>query len=112
MWKPSIIFLVDSEIWPNVILVAKKYQISLSLLNARITTKTFKRWMIIKSFAKKIFNTFDLCLASSNETKIYLNKLKQKYSYLGNLKLIDHIDNQLPNNPNEKVLSQKDFGLH
>ena len=26
LWKPSIIFLVDSEIWPNVILVAKKYQ--------------------------------------------------------------------------------------
>ena len=110
LWKPSIIFLVDSEIWPNVILVAKKYKISLSLLNARITTKTFKRWMIIKSFAKKIFNTFDLCLASSNETKIYLNKLNAKnIHYLGNLKLIDHIDNQLPNNPNEKVLSQKRF---
>ena len=66
--------------------------------------------MIIKSFAKKIFNTFDLCLASSNETKIYLNKLNAKnIHYLGNLKLIDHIDNQLPNNPNEKVLSQKRF---
>ena len=34
-------------------LVAKN-GIPLSLLNARITSKTFKRWMILNSFAKKI----------------------------------------------------------
>ena len=27
LWKPSKIFLVDSEIWPNLILNAKKYEI-------------------------------------------------------------------------------------
>ena len=34
--------------------------------------KNFYKWMLVPSFAKKIFKTFDLCLASSNESKEYL----------------------------------------
>ena len=37
LWKPDLIFLVDSEIWPNLILNAKKNGVPLALLNARIT---------------------------------------------------------------------------
>ena len=112
LWKPSAIFLVDSEIWPNLILVAKKNGIPLSLLNARITTKTFKRWMILNSFAKKIFNSFDLCLTSNNETKVYLDKLNAKnIHFLGNIKLINYIDNRKLNIQNEEVLTKKRFWI-
>ena len=112
LWKPSAIFLVDSEIWPNLILVAKKNGIPLSLLNARITTKTFKRWMILNSFAKKIFNSFDLCLTSNNETKVYLDKLNAKnIHFLGNIKLINYIDNRKLNIQNEEVLTKRRFWI-
>ena len=112
LWKPSAIFLVDSEIWPNLILIAKKNGIPLSLLNARITTKTFKRWMILNSFAKKIFNSFDLCLTSNNETKVYLDKLNAKnIHFLGNIKLINYIDNRKLNIQNEEVLTKRRFWI-
>ena len=112
LWKPNVIFLVESEIWPNLILVAKKNGISLSLLNARITTKTFKRWMIINSFAKKIFNSFDLCLASNNETKVYLDRLNAKnIHFLGNIKLINYIDDRKLNIQNEEVLTKRRFWI-
>ena len=112
LWKPSAIFLVDSEIWPNLILVAKKNGIPLSLLNARITTKTFKRWMILNSFAKKIFNSFDLCLTSNNETKVYLDRLNAKnIHFLGNIKLINYIDNRKLNIQNEEVLTKRRFWI-
>ena len=112
LWKPSAIFLVDSEIWPNLILVAKKNGIPLSLLNARITTKTFKRWMILNSFAKKIFNSFDLCLTSNNETKVYLDRLNAKnIHFLGNIKLINYIDNRKLNIQNEDVLTKRRFWI-
>ena len=68
-WRPFRIILVDSEIWPNLILTAKKNKIPLALINARLTKKTFSRWMRFPNTAKKIFNIFDLCLASNNETK-------------------------------------------
>ncbi len=90
LWKPNIIFLVDSEIWPNLILKAKKEKISIGIINARITSKTFRRWMLFPRTSKRIFSSFGLCLTSNLETKKYLLKLKvKKINFLGNIKLID-----------------------
>ena len=36
-WKPDKIFLVDSEIWPNLIIHARNYKIPLALINARLS---------------------------------------------------------------------------
>ena len=53
-WKPNIIFLVNSEIWPNLIFNIKKKKIPLALINARITKKTYKKWKIFQIFQKNI----------------------------------------------------------
>ena len=66
---PKAVFLVESEIWPNLIFTLKKFKIPLILINARITRKSYKRWKKVPSFSNKIFNSFDLNLASSLETK-------------------------------------------
>ena len=47
LWKPSVAIFVDSEIWPSMFKKINKSNIPLVLLNARITKKTFKRWMKI-----------------------------------------------------------------
>ena len=75
LWKPDNIFLVDSEIWPNLILNAKKLNIPLALINARLTPKSFDKWMIFPNEAKKIFRNFDLFICSNLRTKNYLEKL-------------------------------------
>ena len=49
----------------------KNKSISLILLNARINKKSFKKWTKLIS-GKTLFNKFDLCLSSSNESKINL----------------------------------------
>jgi len=43
-WKPSVAIFIDSEVWPNMINNIKKRSVSLILMNARITNKSFKRW--------------------------------------------------------------------
>ena len=86
-WKPSIAFFIDSEIWPNMLLNLKHNKIPIILLNGRITKKTFTRWLIFSNFANSIFDKFNLCLSSNNETKKYLQKLgAKKIKYIGNLK--------------------------
>ncbi|CAM8925003.1 unnamed protein product [Rhodiola kirilowii] len=45
-WKPSVILLLESELWPNLILCASNYGIALALLNARISENSFSRWSI------------------------------------------------------------------
>ena len=111
-WKPNAIFLVDSEIWPNLIIQANKNKIALALINARITSKSFSKWMTIHRTAKKIFSLFDLCLVSNLETSNYLKKLNAKNIYFnGNIKLINQIDVNSIKPVNEKILMKNRFWI-
>ncbi|MDA8867097.1 3-deoxy-D-manno-octulosonic acid transferase [Candidatus Pelagibacter sp.] len=86
-WKPSVALFVDSEIWPNTLRNLNKEKIPTILINARITKKSYKRWIKFKKFSKSIFNKFDLCLSSNKETVGFLNRLGAKnIKYFGNLK--------------------------
>ena len=86
-WKPSAIFLCESEIWPNLINNIYKRKIKLILINGRMTLKSFDKWKKLKNFSKQIFNKFDLCLAQNYETKKRLSILGTKNILtLGNLK--------------------------
>ncbi|XP_023913349.2 probable 3-deoxy-D-manno-octulosonic acid transferase, mitochondrial isoform X2 [Quercus suber] len=41
-WKPNAIILIESELWPNLIMGASENGIVLALLNARMSSKSFK----------------------------------------------------------------------
>ncbi|CAI0469433.1 unnamed protein product [Linum tenue] len=43
-WKPSAVILLESELWPNLIMVSSTKGIPLTLLNARMSVKSFKFW--------------------------------------------------------------------
>ncbi|XP_058204110.1 probable 3-deoxy-D-manno-octulosonic acid transferase, mitochondrial isoform X1 [Rhododendron vialii] len=43
-WKPNAIMLMESELWPNLIIGASKSGIALVLLNARMSAKSFNSW--------------------------------------------------------------------
>jgi 3-deoxy-D-manno-octulosonic-acid transferase len=65
---------------------------------------------VISRFAKKIFNSFDLCLAASKESKKYLEKLNvRNLKYIGNIKLSGIIKTQKTNDKNENFLKNKKF---
>jgi len=86
-WRPDIVSFVDSEIWPNFIFEIKKRKVPFILLNARITKKTYERWMFFKKFAQNIFNSFSSCISSSKESEEYLKLLNAKnIKYFGNIK--------------------------
>ena len=86
-WSPKIAIFVDSEIWPNMYKKINSRKIPLILINARITSKSFKRWQIFPSFAKDIFSKITIALPQNQETKNYLKKLGVKnIKFIGNLK--------------------------
>ena len=71
-WKPSVALFVDSEIWPNTLINLNKEKIPTVLINARVTRKSYNKWIKLKNFSKLIFNKFDLCLSSNKETVSFL----------------------------------------
>ena len=86
-WKPNLCIFIDSEIWPNLILNISKKKIPLLLINARITKKSFIKWKLVRNFAKKIFEKFDLCIVSNTESENFLKILGAKnIKNYGNLK--------------------------
>ena len=112
LWRPNVIFFVDSEIWPNLILKASKYKIPIGIINARITSKTFKRWMFFPNTAKKIFSLFNLFLTSNLETKNYLLKLNAKNIYFnGNIKLINRINERNITSVSKETLLHNRFWI-
>ena len=95
-WRPSIAIFIDSEIWPCMFRNLKKKNIPLILLNARLTKKTFKRWMKFKNFSSKVFKNITSAYPQNLETKSYLKKLKlDKIGYLGNLKFAENHEENL-----------------
>ena len=112
LWKPNAIFLVDSEIWPNLILTSKESNIPLCIINARLTKKSFKRWMLFPKSMNKIFRSIDLFLASNLETKEFLNNLKLENVILnGNIKLFSKVKGDQIINQNEQTLLKKRFWI-
>ena len=109
-WKPDLVCFVDSEIWPNFLINVKEKKIPLVLLNGRITRKTFKKWSRIPKFAKQIFNCFDLCLASSNESENNLKLLNaSNIMFIGNLKFTYEINNEININDDIEKKPLKNF---
>ena len=95
-WKPEVAIFIDSEIWPCMFKNIDEKKIPLILLNARLTKKTFIRWIKIKNFAKQVFNKITIALPQNYETKSFLRKLKHKnIKMIGNLKFAENSDRKL-----------------
>jgi 3-deoxy-D-manno-octulosonic-acid transferase len=85
----------------------KKKSVTLILMNARITDRSFKKWKIFKSSAQNIFLKFDLCLCSNLKSKNFLKYFGvKKIKYIGNLKFT-----QTKNTRNNLNKNTKNFFL-
>ena len=111
-WKPNLAIFIESEIWPCMFLNIYKKKIPLVLLNARLTKKTFNRWIKIKTFSGNIFSKIKIALPQNLETKNFLKNLNiKKIKYIGNLKFVeshkinfDKINNNLKLELNKKKI--------
>ena len=106
-WKPNLAIFIDSEIWPNMFKKLEEQKIFLILLNARITKKTFLRWLSLKNVSQKVFNKISIAYPQNLETKYFLKKLKvKKIKTIGNLKFAEQ-DNEIMNKLNFRFKSKK-----
>ncbi len=63
-WKPTIAIFIESEIWPSIFKTINKKKIPLTLLNARITKKTFDKWRGVKKFSNSVFQNISIAYPS------------------------------------------------
>jgi 3-deoxy-D-manno-octulosonic-acid transferase len=86
-WRPQLGVLVESELWPNLILEARTQSLPLALVNGRMSERSFRRWARLPTTAAQLCGGFALCLAQSEADRARLAALgASDASTVGNLK--------------------------
>lgn len=86
-WKPKVLITVESEIWPNMIVMAHKVCEKVMIVNAKMSIKSFERWKMFKDLKETIFDAIDICYPQSQDDQYRLINLGiQNTIFIGNLK--------------------------
>lgn len=96
-WQPDAGLFLESELWPNMLLEAKKRGIPLALLNARMSETSLRNWGYAPEVIGEMLSAFTLILAQSEADRRRYETLARKDSpsldgreicirYIGNLK--------------------------
>ena len=105
--NPRICILIETELWPNLISICKKNNISIIIANARLSKRTTESPSLIKRIYKKVLSDVDLILCKSDRDKesyIQLGYLDKNIKVIGNLKYAD-TNNTVYNN--ENIINRK-----
>jgi 3-deoxy-D-manno-octulosonic-acid transferase len=74
-WRPCLAVFVESELWPNLLLGARKAGCKLALLGARISDDSAKGWARAPRAARTLLRAFDLILAQDAKSWTKLRDL-------------------------------------
>lgn len=99
-WRPDAGVLVESELWPNLILAAKARGVKLALVSARMTQASADGWARAPGAARALLSAFNLILPQEAQTQVRLAKLGARTGPLLNLKMVGE---PLPFDPAELV---------
>lgn len=86
-WRPCLGVFVESELWPNLILAARRRGVKLALVSARVTERTATGWKRFPGAARTILTAFDRILPQDEASAATLKGLGAHIDGLVNLKL-------------------------
>ena len=88
-FKPAIVIIAETEIWPNLFNFIKRRRLPLALVNARLSRKSFVNYQICNFFTKAIFATPALVVVQdqvSGERFAGLGTPSERIIHSGNMK--------------------------
>ena len=98
--KPSVLALMETEIWPNLIRSCKMNKTRVIVVNGRLSPGSFRAYKMGKMFFRKILNEIDIVVAQSDKDSERFKELgyEKKISVVSNLKFDvrpkkHHLDN-------------------
>ncbi|PZO55957.1 MAG: 3-deoxy-D-manno-octulosonic acid transferase [Alphaproteobacteria bacterium] len=87
-WRPDLAVFVESELWPNLILQTEARGVPLTLVNARMSPRSLRRWESWSKAGKRLSKAFAWVSAADQRTAAVLSRLRATpVATLGNLKL-------------------------
>ncbi|MEO7657998.1 MAG: 3-deoxy-D-manno-octulosonic acid transferase [Pyrinomonadaceae bacterium] len=93
--RPTVILLMETEIWFNFIRESSKSGSRIAIINGRLSERSFTRYSKIKGFMKRVLGYLDLALMQENADATRLMSLglrASKVRVTGNLKFDHDLD--------------------
>lgn len=87
--RPSVVLIMETELWPRLFRECRRKQIPVALVNGRISDKSFRRYQWIRSFISRVLNDLTLAVmqsAADAERIKGLGARKDRVVVSGNLK--------------------------
>jgi len=76
--KPSMLVIVETELWPNLVSAARAAGTPVMLINGRISVKSFGLYRAFKFFFKSVLEKFDVFVMQSEKMVVRLRMLGVK----------------------------------
>ncbi|MBN1124440.1 MAG: 3-deoxy-D-manno-octulosonic acid transferase [Sedimentisphaerales bacterium] len=74
--RPSIILLMELEVWPNLAAQAAQREIPIAIVNGRLSDRSYPRYRLIRFLTRRMFRHVSLVLAQTEE-------YARRFRYLG-----------------------------
>ncbi|HEX8195488.1 MAG TPA: 3-deoxy-D-manno-octulosonic acid transferase [Pyrinomonadaceae bacterium] len=87
--NPSVVLIMETELWFNFLRESKRRKIKIALVNGRLSEKSFKNYKLIREFVRRALANLDLALMSGEhdaERLIELGCAAEKTFVTGNIK--------------------------
>uniref|UniRef100_UPI001B6C2944 3-deoxy-D-manno-octulosonic acid transferase n=1 Tax=Amaricoccus sp. TaxID=1872485 RepID=UPI001B6C2944 len=74
-WRPDLAVWTESEIWPATLVAVSRRGVPMVLINARISSRSLKRWRLARGMARALLLRFDRILAQDDLAGEHLGEL-------------------------------------
>lgn len=65
--KPTLVVLLETEIWPNLLRECRSRRIPVIMANGRISQRSFRRYRLVKGFLRRVLEGYSLFIMKADE---------------------------------------------
>ncbi len=87
--QPSLLVIVETELWPNLLRASHEFGARIILVNARLSTHSFRRYRLVRPFMRRVLEHVDVICAQTEadaERFRHLGAAPERLLLSGNLK--------------------------
>lgn len=87
--NPSLVLLMETELWPNFLRECHEKEIPVALVNGRISRQSFRRYNLLRSFVRRMLSSLSVAIMQADtdaERVLALGLSPDKLHVSGNLK--------------------------
>jgi 3-deoxy-D-manno-octulosonic-acid transferase len=87
--KPSVVLLMENEMWPNFLFECQRLQIPVAILNGRLSSSSHRRYKLVSNFMARVVSGLKMAIMQTEEDAgrlIDLGVSRNSVAVAGNLK--------------------------